>query len=345
MSKFNVNDRVIITDRGDGWDGVTGTVAQILSSDGYLIAYDDPEATPINSTLLHSSWSERFLKPLVRFAPGTPVRVSRETTARYVGTDSEFDLAAGQVLYVAEHVEEFGQYRLASDPVDVVEGDTENTLWVNDADVEPLSGSTPRASLQHETSREYAFDSRSSKLLTDDQNAILSAAGRGEEVDVFEFRKAATAALSAASTRAGQSPARREFAKMARHLIYWADAILENHINGLPTYEPGERSPKIKALEKDLRSANNEIAILLGDKGRLEDEVSKLQAALSEARSELDKTVEALRASTKDCNFVKHQHDLILDVLHYVSDRIPAREAGRLHGYWDALRDERKAKS
>lgn len=338
---FNVGDRVIIEGRGDGWDGITGVVAKAGSNSGgqfNLIAYDNPEDLPSGKHDLHGSWSDHYLRRIVRFAAGTPVRVSRETTARYVGTDSEFDLAAGQVLYVAEHVEEFGQYRLASDPVDVIEKDPGETIWVNDADVESLSGSTLRASLQHETSRQYAADSRSRKLLTDEQNLILELAFKGEEVDVYDFRKAATAALSAASTRAGQSPARREYAKRARHLIYWADALIDNHVKGLPVYEKGERSPKIKALEAETQDLQ---ATIDADREQWKAEVSELRAALAEAKAELDKTVDTLRTTTKNADFVKHQHDIILDVLHYASDRLKAEEAGRLHGYWDALRAER----
>lgn len=102
------------------------------------------------------------------------------------------------------------------------------------------------------TAETYALQATSQKLLTDEQNRLLRLAARGQEVDVVEFRKAATAALSAASTRAGASPARREFAKEARHLIYWADAIIEAALDELPAFEPGERSRKVEELSTEV---------------------------------------------------------------------------------------------
>ena len=102
------------------------------------------------------------------------------------------------------------------------------------------------------TAEAYAAEATSKKLLTEEQNRILRLAARGQEVDVVEFRKAATAALSAASTRAGASIDRRTYAKEARHLIYWADAIIEAALDELPAFEPGERSRKVEELSAEV---------------------------------------------------------------------------------------------
>lgn len=124
------------------------------------------------------------------------------------------------------------------------------TPWNTDWFV-PVESTSLQVALPYDTSRQYAFWA-TSRSLTPGHNEILQAASQGERVDVLDFRRAATAALSLASTRAGGSPERRRFASQARHLIYWADAIIDNHIAQLPAYQPGERSPKIAELQEEI---------------------------------------------------------------------------------------------
>lgn len=153
--------------------------------------------------------------------------------------------------------------------------------------------SGPRATLVHDTSREYALNARSRKALPEWVNDVLTAAGKGEEVDVVEFRKAATQALSLASTRAGQSMGRRQWAREARHLIYWADAILDNHLKGLPVYEGGPRSPKIAELR-------NEISLLKqaasDERRRLCAEIDREKAARDSLQRLANQEIDAHRA-------------------------------------------------
>jgi hypothetical protein len=112
----------------------------------------------------------------------------------------------------------------------------------------------PTVTLTKDTSREYALRSNSRKI-DEPLRRVLDAAAQGETVDAVEFRKAVTAALSLAATRAGQSMGRREFTKMARHLLYIADAVIDNHIDGLPAYAEGDRSRAVEAFKTEVTEA------------------------------------------------------------------------------------------
>lgn len=136
------------------------------------------------------------------------------------------------------------------------------------------------AALPHDTARLYARDARSVRLISD-HNELLLSASEGEEVDVVEFRKAATAALSLASTRADKSRQRRDFASRARHLIYWADALIEQHIQDLPIYEPGARSPRIKELEDEVFGLRSHIENVEEQNARYVDHLNKTDQTLA----------------------------------------------------------------
>lgn len=143
--------------------------------------------------------------------------------------------------------------------------------------------------IKADTGRRYALHARSRNLTTE-QNNILTRAGNGHAIDVVEFRKAVTAALSLAATRAGQSMARREWTREARHLLYWADAIIDNHIQGLPTYEPGQRSPRIAELELEVEHAGVVNQSLTRD-------LTNLKQAASDERRRLCAEIDRERAA------------------------------------------------
>jgi hypothetical protein len=147
-----------------------------------------------------------------------------------------------------------------------------------------MSNTRPVAALPYQTQRDYALKARSPKCLTEEVNAILTAAGEGEAVDVYDFLGAATAALSLAATRAGQSMARREWTKEARALIHWADAIIRNHLDGLPAYAEGDRSRAVEAAKDGLRAAREEVYNLSARIASLIQEKSDVEIALDEAR-------------------------------------------------------------
>lgn len=154
---------------------------------------------------------------------------------------------------------------------------------------ETTTTNAPVAAIPRDTGRRYALHARS-RNLTAEQNDILTRAGAGHEVDVVEFRKAATAALSLAATRAGQSMARREWTREARHLLYWADAIIDQHIKGLPVYEGGPRSPRIAELELEVEHAGVVNQSLTRD-------LTNLKQAASDERRRLCAEIDRERAA------------------------------------------------
>lgn len=154
-------------------------------------------------------------------------------------------------------------------------------------------------SLPSATAETYAANSTSVKLLDNEQNAVLFTAARGEAVDVVEFRKAATAALSAAATRAGSSPGRREYTKMARHLIYWADAIIEGALDELPTFEPGERSRKVQELQDEV--------------ARLRALVDETSTSVSNASTELNTQVTRAEVLKAKVDRVESDNRVLID--------------------------------
>lgn len=265
-TNFAVGDRVIIQNRGGGWDGVTGTIEKVSDPEPpttalYWVRYDEPKTTPYGYE--GGNWTEKY-------------------------------------GYLAK---------------------------LSGARGEPeVTSPGPKAALTHDTSREYA-DSARSRLLPEWADDALKAAAAGEEVDVVEFRKAATQALSLAATRAGQSPIRRRFTKEARHLIYWADAIIDNHIAGLPVYEGGPRSPKIAELRNEIstltqaasderrrlceeidrarRSESIEVertTALIREKSALEVEVEDLKATVIEAAEQIGRGTRSYDKLKADAN-------------------------------------------
>ena len=66
---INVGDRVVIKNRGGGWDGITGVVESIGSSDNrapYHIRYDHPASTPLGPPWAGGDWSRQYLKSVSR---------------------------------------------------------------------------------------------------------------------------------------------------------------------------------------------------------------------------------------------------------------------------------------
>lgn len=209
-------------------------------------------------------------------------------------------------------------------------------IEVGSADPEPT---VLQASLTHETSRQYARNATSARSLTSEQNAILNAAADGKEIDVVAFRKAATAALSLASTRAGQSMGRRVFAKEARHLIYWADAIIDNHIKGLPAYETGERSPKIARLQADLDHVIEEHRKVEEAAAQSNRDLLKLQSVAAEAQKQIDALLKDREEGIRNLAEARRDRDIAGDVIEVIVERLETSDKGFALGYWQGRLD------
>lgn len=227
----------------------------------------------------------------------------------------------------------------------------EGALWDSSwfEHVQPASPAPPPliGSLSNDTSKAYARKARSRKLLTEEQNEVLLAASEGKEFDVYAFRKAATAALSAASTRAGQSMARRQWASEARHLLYWADALIDNHRLALPVYVGGKRSPRIAELEAEVAKlqaeGTPEIAKALRDAKRTIDDLNatvERQAEAHRATLEiLNQNGAAFQRLNEEKAQVEAERDILASVIAYSLGLLTAEGQARLLGYWDGLED------
>lgn len=147
-----------------------------------------------------------------------------------------------------------------------------------------------------ETAREYAR-SLNSRVLKPENQRILDAVGRGEQVDAYDLNKAVMEALSSCATRAGQSMARRDMTKKGRHLAYIVQGVLENHADGLPVYADGERSRKMEDLKQAVASAREEI-----DRQVAENEALKLQHS------------KAIFEQQEDLTALQEQYDVLLKV-------------------------------
>lgn len=202
----------------------------------------------------------------------------------------------------------------------------------------------PKRALTHETSREYALRSNS-RSLPEEQRRILDAAAKGEEVDVFEFRKAATAALSLAATRAGQSMGRREFTKMARHLIYWADAILENHLDGLPVYAEGDRSRAVESLKRDVNSLTEAVTTTQAALDQQTEHVRKVTSERDEAQEQVRLLVD--RASNAEAALERAlaaaAGRIQRDIFNYALSLLSLDDQQRVAGYADGINGETAA--
>lgn len=188
-------------------------------------------------------------------------------------------------------------------------------------------------SLTKQTSREYALGSDSAKL-EDQHRKVLQAAGFGDEVDASAFRKAVTAALSLAATRGNKSSDRKEFTKMARHLLYIVDAVLDNALQGLPPVDPGARSPRIRQLERELAEAQQrtlEISVQLEKSENRTGLEQDRSAALIREKTEVELQWQRLAESARENS----------DVLNFVLGHADEVLRGKAEGYREGLRDAR----
>lgn len=229
------------------------------------------------------------------FAPGTHVIVS-DKFGPYLGTS---DVKAGTTLVVTGCRETLSggyQARVAhlaefTDFGATIEVGEFGTDWFS-----PVPRKVIPFALTKDTSRQYALRSNS-RMLSPEQRKVLDKAAKGEEVDVWNFHLAVTAALSLAATRAGQSKARREYTKMARHLLYISGAVVANSLAGLPPVQPGQRSPKIAEQEREIEDLRATVKRLAEDAQRTQFALEEEQArvgALIEEKTDLELHVDRL---------------------------------------------------
>lgn len=144
-----------------------------------------------------------------------------------------------------------------------------------------------KAGRDRSKAREFARDAVS-KVLSDEDNEILAAAGAGESVDAYALNRAVLAAMRSATTRLGQSTARRSMASGFAHLGHIVQAVLENHADNLPGYEPGARSRLLDEAGTALREARVEVE-------RLTSVIDERTSESSEVIADLHRQIAALK--------------------------------------------------
>lgn len=186
--------------------------------------------------------------------------------------------------------------------------------------------------LTKETSKAYATK-QASRSLEADTNAVLRAAGRGEEVDAWAFHTAVTAALSLAATRDGQSMGRRNWTRECRHLLYISGAVIENSLRGLPPVDPGTRSPKIAEQKREIDDLRNTVSRLAAEAQQasfaLEEEKARVGALIAEKTD-----LQAINARWVETNGVKRRQ------FDYAMSLLDSESRFKVVGYGDALAEQ-----
>lgn len=148
-----------------------------------------------------------------------------------------------------------------------------------------------------------------SRILDAKHNDILQAAEAGESVDAYALNEAVTAAMRSATTRLGQSSGRRAMAKKFAHLAHIVQAVLENHADNLPGYEPGARSRITEEVKGALLEAKREVEHagtvnqgLTQDLTAARDQREHMAAEARSLREEIDTVRDNLAQTIREAN-------------------------------------------
>ena len=208
-----------------------------------------------------------------------------------------------------------------------------------------------------ETARDYA-DSLISRVNKPETNAVLDEVRSGSEaVDAYALAEGLLDAMRHVSTRFGQSMQRRKYGERVAHLGYIAHGVLANHADGLPVYEPGERSRKAKQWEEIAISHQGRIADLEDEAAQQSQLLTEVHDTLHAAKRELDDSTRAFsdykeRADAEvtrllqqvteanaKLSVVEAERDAAAAALSYVVERLDEADRERVLGYWDGVKD------
>lgn len=309
------------------WAGATGVVREVLRHH-LRIEWITPPTTGAGFT----TWHRDFIRHINDLEVTTmsndhafPIGAKIKVAERHTTLAHRHSLRAGET-YTVESC------RTAGESGFMVKVEDRAQEYGSDWFVYAEAPQVPRVrfSLTKDTSREYAANQTTHKarVLDDDANATLKVASQGLEVDAADFRDAVIKALSAATTRDGASPARRERAKQCRHLLYIVNAVLDNARAGLPPVDPGARSPRIAELEAQVARLEANRAERDGQALVAADRVSVLEQEVRERREQ----AETLRTRI----------DRLVLERGYVADNLLSDSAlAQLQGYRDGLLAQR----
>jgi hypothetical protein len=327
--------------------------------------FDDEPVTPAPTTA-----QEATMTNTREFKVGDKVRVTNERTPIGGPAPSEKGTYVGATAMITNVVYEGefgGDYHLEFDDKSLSSFGTWSAKaldLVTAADeVTPERPTIDFSGSSRSTAREYAKDANT-RLLSSSHQALLRSVGKGEEVDAYALNEALLSAMRATLTRHGASTQRRVTGRKIAYLAHITQAVLENHAQGLPAYETGERSRLLAEVKPALVEAQKEVEAQTERANQFRTRLERsegeraqfLQAASDERRrlcAEIDAGTEALEEA--NANFaamarVAEQRDVLLaetvaerdrvaEVLDYALGLLQHADKQRVLGFWDG-RDE-----
>lgn len=185
------------------------------------------------------------------------------------------------------------------------------------------------------TAREYA-EAANSRVLKPESQADLKAVALGMQVDAYDLNEAVLDAMRSASTRLGQSMARRDLTRKIAYLGHIVQAVLENHADGLPAYESGDRSRLVEAMKADRDNLQRELLAETERRKGAESTLEEVKATLAEGGRLLDENTDSLELSEAAVNVLAHTLDYAKGLLAALGSE---QAVAQVDGYLAALQD------
>lgn len=212
------------------------------------------------------------------------------------------------------------------------------------------------ADVDRSTARRYASDLQS-RVNKAETNEVLQRVADGLRVDAYDLAEALLDAQRHVATRFGQSMQRRREGEKVAHLGYIAHSVLKSHADGLPTMEPGARSPRIaeltlevehagvvnQSLTQDLTTAREglrfaeqsfaeERANLIAERDEANERALGYDSRITDVVSDLTIAQAKAEDAAKD-------RDVYQAAVAYILESLDAEAKARVLGYLDGVRD------
>ena len=262
----------------------------------------------------------------------------------------------GQKVTVTAVSEHGLPYRYVAIDADKTDHPSWNVEWFAAPDrVEPEKVERPTIDFGGDgraTARDYAC-SLLSKGLKPENHAVLSDAANGYVVDAYALNEAVLDAMRQSATRYSQSSQRKEHAKRAAYLGHITQAVLENHADQLPVYEPGERSRAVQSWKEIAASHQEHIETLTREADERQELLDQAARELEKARYELDLGTEyrekadaevtrlllKLEEANRRAELAGAERDAAAATIGYVAERLDDVGRAEMLGYWEGVKD------
>lgn len=207
------------------------------------------------------------------------------------------------------------------------------------------------------TARDYAA-AADSRILKTESRVALQAAAKGGEVDAYALNAAVVDAMRSATTRLGQSMARRDLARKVAYLGHIAQAVIENHADGLPTYDSSvARSRKVQELSREISHSTEVNQALTRDLTAARDGLRFAEQSFAEERATLteearehaagrvaldQRLTEVIAEKTKaeaEAAEAVQDRDVYAAAVAYILESLDTENKARVLGYLDGVRD------